>query len=70
MGLEWTQTPITTRTLLIWGEQNVALDLALTEGLETWVPNLQVKHIRESGHWVQQEMPELVNRYLAEFLPG
>lgn len=67
-SLERAQTPITARTLLIWGEQDVALDLALTEGLEAWVPNLQVKRISESGHWVQQEMPELVNRYLAEFL--
>ena len=61
-------TKITVHTLLIWGEQDVALDIALTEGLDAWVPNLQVKRIADSGHWVQQEKPELVNTYLAEFL--
>jgi epoxide hydrolase 4 len=55
-------------TLLIWGEQDIALDIALTEGLEPWVPDLRVERIRDSGHWVQQEKPELVNELLADFL--
>jgi epoxide hydrolase 4 len=55
-------------TLLIWGEQDVALDIALTEGLEQWVPNIQIKRIPDSGHWVQQEKPESVNQYLRTFL--
>lgn len=55
-------------TLLVWGEQDVALDIAMTEGLERWVPNIQVKRIPDSGHWVQQEKPDLVNQYMQEFL--
>jgi pimeloyl-ACP methyl ester carboxylesterase len=56
-------------TLLIWGEQDIALDISLTEGLEQWVPDLQIRRIPDSGHWVQQEKPELVNQYLRTFLP-
>ncbi len=55
-------------TLLIWGEQDVALSIELTEGLEQWIPTIQVRRIAESGHWVQQEQPELVNTYMLEFL--
>lgn len=55
-------------TLLIWGTQDIALDIAMTHGLEQWVPNIQVKHIPDSGHWVQQEKPDLVNQYIEEFL--
>ena len=55
-------------TLLIWGEQDIALDFALTTGLDAWVPDLTIKRIHESGHWVQQEQPELVNQYMLEFL--
>ena len=55
-------------TLLIWGEQDIALDIALTEGLEQWVPNLQIRRIPDSGHWVQQEKPALVNQYMRTFL--
>ena len=61
-------TPISAPTLLIWGEQDVALDIALTKGLEQWIPDLRVKRIADSGHWVQQEKPALVNAYLKEFL--
>ncbi|HET8842292.1 MAG TPA: alpha/beta hydrolase [Ktedonobacteraceae bacterium] len=55
-------------TLLIWGEHDIALDIALTEGLDVWVPNLRIKRLADSGHWVQQEQPEKVNQYIKEFL--
>ncbi|HEX7734423.1 MAG TPA: alpha/beta hydrolase [Ktedonobacteraceae bacterium] len=55
-------------TLLIWGEQDIALGIELTRDLDEWVPDLQVKYLPDSGHWVQQEMPEQVNHFLLEFL--
>lgn len=55
-------------TLLIWGEHDVALGIELTHNLGAWVPNLQIKYIPDSGHWVQQEQPEQVNRAMQEFL--
>ncbi|MBE3558689.1 MAG: alpha/beta hydrolase [Ktedonobacteraceae bacterium] len=57
-------------TLLIWGEQDVALGIEMTYGLERWVPAIQIRRIADSGHWVQQEQPDLVNRYMLEFLAG
>jgi len=56
-------------TLLIWGEQDRALGIELTTGLEQWVDHLEIRRIPDSGHWVQQEQPEKVNRYVLEFLP-
>jgi epoxide hydrolase 4 len=55
-------------TLLIWGEQDIALGIGLTEGLDPWVPHLRIKRIPDSGHWVQQEQPEKVNEYILAFL--
>ncbi len=55
-------------TLLIWGEHDIALGIGLTQGLDPWVPNLRIKRIPDSGHWVQQEQPEKVNQYMVEFL--
>lgn len=57
-------------TLLIWGEQDVALGIDLTKNIEQWVPHLQLRYIPDSGHWVQQEKPELVNQWMLEFLQG
>ncbi len=62
------RTTISAPTLLIWGDQDIALGIALTRGLEQWVPDLRVKHLPNSGHWVQQEQPETVNALLLEFL--
>ena len=62
------ETIIQAPTLLIWGEQDVALDIALTHGLEQWVPKIQVRRIPTSGHWVQQEQPDEVNNLMQQFL--
>jgi pimeloyl-ACP methyl ester carboxylesterase len=56
-------------TLVIWGEQDPSLGTELTRGLERYVSGpLQVHPVPDSGHWVQQERPELVNRLLLDFL--
>jgi len=56
-------------TLLIWGEQDVALTKELTYGLEPLIDApLTIRYLPDSGHWVQNEKPDEVNRYLLEFL--
>lgn len=55
-------------TLLIWGEEDTALGIELTHGTEQYVRDLQIQYIPNCSHWVQQECPDLVNRYMQEFL--
>jgi pimeloyl-ACP methyl ester carboxylesterase len=59
---------ITCPTLLLWGEQDVALSIQNTTGLSRWVPNLRVTRIPDASHWVQVDAPETVNAALLEFL--
>ncbi len=54
-------------TLLIWGMQDRALSERLTEGLEQWVPDIQVERLPEASHWVQTDTPDRVNDLLIEF---
>jgi pimeloyl-ACP methyl ester carboxylesterase len=63
-----TKFQVSVPTLLIWGEQDIALGIELTTGLEQWVDDIEIKRIADSGHWVQQEKPDLVNEYMLEFL--
>ncbi len=63
-----TKFHVSAPTLLIWGEQDIALGIELTTGLEQWVDNIEIKRIPDSGHWVQQEQPDKVNEYMLEFL--
>ncbi len=60
--------PITVPTLLIWATEDRALGVELTRGMSRWVKNLAIRYIPRTSHWVQQERPEIVNRYLLEFL--
>ena len=55
-------------TLVVWGEQDFALGNELLDGLPRYVPDLTVRRIADASHWVQQDRPDLVNRYLAGFL--
>ncbi|MGK7950698.1 MAG: alpha/beta fold hydrolase [Xenococcaceae cyanobacterium] len=55
-------------TLMIWGENDIALGKELTYGTQEYVKNFQIRYIPECSHWVQQEQPELVNRYIRDFL--
>jgi pimeloyl-ACP methyl ester carboxylesterase len=60
---------VTAPTLLVWGENDVALGKELTLGTEALVAApLEIKYIPLCGHWVQQEQPAVVNGYLLDFL--
>ena len=59
---------IDTPTLMIWGEEDVALNIRCTEGTEEWVPNLELHRLPGVSHWVQQEAPEQVNAILGDWL--
>jgi pimeloyl-ACP methyl ester carboxylesterase len=55
-------------TLVIWGEQDTALGKELNNDLERYVPDLTLRFIPDASHWVQQDRPDLVNRYMLDFL--
>jgi pimeloyl-ACP methyl ester carboxylesterase len=55
-------------TLVIWGERDTALLTGNLDGLEKFVPQLIVKRIPNGTHWVIHEEPDLVNRYIHEFI--
>jgi epoxide hydrolase 4 len=67
----WLARKVQAPTLIIWGEQDIALTKELTYGMDGLLAQpLEIKYISDSGHWVQQEKPELVNRYIHDFLSG
>lgn len=63
-----TQGLLNVPTLMIWGENDLALGQELTYGTEEYVRDFQIRYIPNCSHWVQQERPELVNQYIWEFL--
>jgi epoxide hydrolase 4 len=63
---------IETPTLMVWGEEDAALSLALSdpELYRGLVADLTLKRLPGVSHWVQQEAPEAVNAILADWLPA
>ena len=56
-------------TMVIWGEQDNALGKELTEHIPNFIEGeYKIHYIPSAGHWVQHEEPELVNKYILEFL--
>jgi pimeloyl-ACP methyl ester carboxylesterase len=55
-------------TLVIWGEKDTALTIHNLEGLDQFVPQLTIKRVADGTHWVVQEKPAEVNRYIREFI--
>jgi len=55
-------------TLVIWGEDDIALPVSNLEGLDQYVPQLTIKRIPNAGHWVIHERSAEVNAYIRDFL--
>ncbi|MGB3739855.1 MAG: alpha/beta hydrolase [Pontixanthobacter sp.] len=55
-------------TLVLWGEQDVAIDIHCLDGMEDYVPGLTVERFADASHWVQQDVPDEVNAALREWL--
>jgi pimeloyl-ACP methyl ester carboxylesterase len=56
-------------SLLIWGEDDFALGIELTRGMDDlFVTPPRVEYLPHTSHWVMEERPEEVNRLLLDFL--
>jgi pimeloyl-ACP methyl ester carboxylesterase len=62
------QPPIGVPTLMVWGEEDAALDVGLTEGYGPYVKDFTLHRLPGVSHWVQQEAPEAVNGHLEAWL--
>jgi pimeloyl-ACP methyl ester carboxylesterase len=59
---------ITTPTLMIWGEEDVALTKETTYGTENYVSDFRIRYLPQISHWVQQEAPTATNAMIKAFL--
>ena len=66
VGLPVIETP----TLMIWGEEDMALGKELTDGTDALVRDLTLRYLPRVSHWVQQEAPETVNAMISAWLKG
>lgn len=57
-------------TLIVWGEKDIAIDIACLDGTDQYVDDLTVRRFPNASHWVQQDIPDEVNAALKDWLPA
>ena len=55
-------------TQVIWGMQDIALPPRLIDGLEAYIPDLQIHRIPDATHWIIHEQPALVHGLMDGFI--
>ena len=62
MKIEFAAAAVTSRvpTSVIWAEDDIALPVALLEGLEAYVPDLRIVRVPGATHWIVHERPTFV----------
>ena len=55
-------------TLMLWGEDDVALNKESTYGTDEFVNDLTIRYLPRVSHWVQQEAPDTCNAMIKAFL--
>jgi pimeloyl-ACP methyl ester carboxylesterase len=70
LTFEFQPAAVTSRvpTLVIWAEDDVALPVALLDGLDAYVPDLQVVRVPGASHWIVHERPAFVAAEIARAL--
>ncbi len=67
-GLDPAAFGVDVPTLVLWGEADRALITENLDGLEKFIPDLQIIRLPDVGHWVTHEAPERAFREISDFL--
>ena len=68
LGQDAPSPRISVPTLMIWGEEDGALGIELTQGYEPYVDDFTLCRLPGVSHWVQQEAPALVNEGMGAWM--
>ena len=58
---------VTQPTIILWGDQDVALEASLGDRSLQWCDDGRIVHYPDASHWVQLDATEQVNRELVKF---
>ena len=65
---DFSRSEISAPVLLLWGCQDRALGEELADASRKYCSDIRVTKIPNASHWVNQDVPEMVNTYMELFL--
>jgi pimeloyl-ACP methyl ester carboxylesterase len=70
MKIEFTPEFVTVKvpTLVIWAEDDIALPVALIDGLQAFVSDLRLVRVPGATHWIVHERPQFVAQEIERYL--
>ena len=68
LGKTFLERRVTTPTLILWGERDVALETEMARKSLDWCDEAQLVTFPTASHWVQHDQAVAVNQHLLEFL--
>jgi pimeloyl-ACP methyl ester carboxylesterase len=60
--------PVQGPALVIWGERDSYLTTHVLDGMPAWAPGARLLRIPDASHWVQNDVPDVVNRAIIDFV--
>ena len=66
--MDFSRAEISAPVLLLWGCQDRFFSEELADASEKYCSDIRVKKIPTASHWVNQDVPEIVNKYIELFL--
>jgi pimeloyl-ACP methyl ester carboxylesterase len=64
----WSAPAVTVPTLMLWGEQDVAIGVEFCEGHGDLVADLTLHRFPDASHWVHEEAPDEVNARIGAWM--
>lgn len=59
---------VNVKTLVLWGDNDLAFVPELLDGLNEYVLELVIRHLREGNHWIHHQFSDRVNEEIESFL--
>ena len=65
---DFSQAEIAAPVLVLWGCQDPALGEELADASRKYCSDIRIRKIPNASHWVNQDVPDAVNKYMEVFL--
>ncbi len=65
---DFSRAEISAPVLVLWGCQDQALGEELADACQKYCSDIRIRKIANASHWVNQDVPEAVNKYMELFL--